>query len=85
MGRKLGEQGWPETSSAESVLWKGKGGSKIHLLPSTTAWIVGTSRTGVTAMRHEEEHTDRQEKEYTDKGLEHGAPVALNTPPVIPC
>lgn len=78
-------QATPETPSAESVLWKGKGGSKIHLLPSTTAWIVGTSRTGVTAIRQEEEHTDRQEKERIDKGLEHGAHVAFKTPPVIPC
>lgn len=32
MGKEHGEQATPETPSAESVLWKGKAGSKIHLL-----------------------------------------------------
>jgi len=63
---------------AESVACKkGRAGSKIHLRVPTTAWIVGTISTGVTAKRQEEEHTAEQ--------LERGACVAFKTPPVSPC
>lgn len=64
---------------------KGRQAVKSTYWGSSTAWIVGTTSTGVAAMRQKEECIDRQEKEHTNKGLEHGAHVAIKIPAVMPC